>query len=58
MEAARAEEQGRQAYADVLAKNLDAARADHAAEVEALLEQARPFIAQAIELMGNRNNAV
>lgn len=56
--AERAEELRRQAYTDVLAKNLDAATADHSAEIEALLAQARPFVAQAIELLGDRNKAV
>ena len=55
---ARALELAREEYKQVLNVNLPAATADTAEEIEALLSQARPFLAQALELIGDQNRAL
>lgn len=56
--AARAEELARSAYADLMTNVLPAAAADPSADIEALLAQARPFVEQALDMLGDRNRAV
>lgn len=56
--AKRAEELRQEGYRNLLANYLDVARKDVTAEVEAELEQARPHITAALELLRERNRAV
>jgi hypothetical protein len=55
---ARADELARKAYEDLLTQYLAPAFGDPSAEIAAALDQARPFIQQAIELVAEKNRAV
>ncbi len=56
--AARAQEIREEEYAALLEKNLPVATADVAAEIAALLDQARPLVEQAMHIARDRNRAV
>lgn len=54
----RAEELRKEQYSNLLANYLEAATSDVAAEISAELEQARPHIERALDLLIDRNRAV
>jgi hypothetical protein len=56
--AERAEQLRKQAWDEVEAGDIQAAMADRSAEVEALLEQARPLVLEALRIAGDQNGAL